>query len=110
EPRILEQIRNGQRVEHYETQRKRKNGTIIEVSLTASPVRNKEGRIVGAAKILRDITDRKRLQAAQHSQRFLGAIVESAEDAIVSKTLDGIVTTWNYGAERLFGYTSEEMI
>jgi PAS domain S-box-containing protein len=62
-PAILAKLRRGERVEHYETRRRRKDGTIIDISLTVSPVRDGEGRIVGASKIARDITDRKRLEA-----------------------------------------------
>jgi len=60
ETKILERIRRGERVEHYETSRRRKNGSLVEISLTVSPVRNGEGKIVGASKIARDITERKR--------------------------------------------------
>jgi PAS domain S-box-containing protein len=59
EPRILDQIRRGERVDHYETIRRRKDGTILHVSLTVSPVKDAYGRIVGASKIARDITERK---------------------------------------------------
>jgi PAS domain S-box-containing protein len=64
EPAILERIRRGERVEHYETVRQRKDGTLIDISLTVSPVRDEDGRIVGASKIARDITARKRTEAA----------------------------------------------
>src|SRR6266849_2358789 len=62
EPGILARIRGGERVEHYETVRRRKDGSLIEISLTVSPVKTAEGRIVGASKIARDITDRRRAQ------------------------------------------------
>ncbi len=61
-PGILSKIRQGRCVEHYETRRRRKDGQIIDVALTVSPVRNSEGHIVGASKIARDITDRKRAE------------------------------------------------
>jgi PAS domain S-box-containing protein len=60
---IIERIRRGQRIEHYETVRRRKHGSLIDVSLTISPVRNAQGKIVGASKIVRDITERKRSDA-----------------------------------------------
>src|SRR5207253_313558 len=104
---ILSRIRRGECVDHYETVRRRKDGSLLEVSLSVSPLKDAEGRIIGAAKIARDITERKRTE--QLAQR-LGAIVESSDDAIVSKDLDGIIKTWNPGAERLFGYTAEEVI
>jgi PAS domain S-box-containing protein len=64
EPGILRRIRNGERVEHYETKRRRKDGTIIDVSLTISPVRDHLGNIIGASKIARDVTGRKRAEEA----------------------------------------------
>jgi two-component system CheB/CheR fusion protein len=62
EPGILERLRRGERIDHYETVRLRKDGSLIDISLTVSPVRNGAGRIVGASKIARDITERKRAQ------------------------------------------------
>src|SRR2546430_12309971 len=63
EPGILARLRNGERIEHFETQRICKDGRIIDVSLTISPIRNKAGVIIGASKIARDITERKRVEA-----------------------------------------------
>jgi PAS domain S-box-containing protein len=62
---ILERIRRGEHIEHYETVRRRKDGTLIDISLTVSPIRNAEGEIVGASKIARDITERRRAQEQQ---------------------------------------------
>jgi PAS domain S-box-containing protein len=110
EAQILAQIRRGERIEHYETQRIRKDGRIIDVSLTVSPIKDRMGRLIGASKTVRDITDRKRLEKAERDQLFLASIVSSAEDAIISKDLHGIITSWNPAAEKMFGYTAEEMI
>jgi PAS domain S-box-containing protein len=66
EPAILARIRRGERVEHYETIRQRKDGSKIDISLTISPVRNQEGEIIGASKIARDITERRRAEQQQH--------------------------------------------
>ena len=107
EPQILATIRSGERIEHFETVRIAKNGKRLNVSLTISPVRDHTGRIVGAAKIVRDITEKKHIEAdSQH----LAAIVQSSDDAIASKDLHGIVTSWNKAAERIFGYKAEEII
>jgi PAS domain S-box-containing protein len=64
EPEILRRIRRGERVEHYETRRVRKDGSIVDVSLSVSPVRDKSGKVVGASKIARDISERKRAEEA----------------------------------------------
>jgi PAS domain S-box-containing protein len=62
EPEILSRIRRGLRIEHYETVRMRKDGTLIDISLTVSPIRGKDGRVLGASKIARNITERRRAQ------------------------------------------------
>lgn len=63
EPRILARLRRGERIEHYETVRRRKDGTLIHISLTVSPIRGPGGRIIGASKIARDITERRQAEA-----------------------------------------------
>jgi PAS domain S-box-containing protein len=107
EPVILSRIRAGDRIDHYETVRRRKDGTLVDISLTVSPIRGPDGRIVGASKIARDISGRKQSELAQAR---LAAIIESADDAIITKTLKGVITSWNIGAERIFGYTPEEAV
>jgi PAS domain S-box-containing protein len=69
EPAILARINAGERVDHFETIRRRKDGTFINISLTISPIRNGDGKIIGASKIARDISDRKR--AAEHQDLLL---------------------------------------
>jgi PAS domain S-box-containing protein len=91
EPEILNRIRRGERVDHYETVRVRKDGTLVDISLTVSPVREASGKIVGASKIARDITDRKRAQdrqtlltrEIQHRTKNLFAVVQ----AVVARSL-----------------------
>jgi PAS domain S-box-containing protein len=68
EPTILDRIRRGERIDHYETIRQRKDGSTVEISLTVSPVKDPEGRIIGASKVARDITERRR---AEQQQRLL---------------------------------------
>jgi PAS domain S-box-containing protein len=104
---ILGKIRAGERVEHFETIRVRKNGERFPISVTISPIKDDSGTIVGASKIARDISDRRR---AEESRYRLAALVDSADDAIISKNLDGIITSWNHGAQRLFGYEEEEIV
>ncbi|HWC51309.1 MAG TPA: PAS domain S-box protein, partial [Nitrospira sp.] len=111
EASILARLRSGERIEHYETVRRRKDGRLIDVDLTMSPVRDARGTIIGASKIIRDVTDRKQAdRTIAQVQTLLSSIVASSDDAIVSKNLDGIITSWNRGAERMFGYTAEEMV
>ncbi|HTM76086.1 MAG TPA: PAS domain S-box protein, partial [Devosia sp.] len=66
EPNILSRIRQGERIDHYETIRRRKDGSLVEISLTVSPIRNRAGRVIGASKIAHDITDRRRAEEQQH--------------------------------------------
>ena len=66
-PRIMAQLARGERIEHYETQQLAKDGTRLDIALTISPVRNSRGEIIGASAIARDITERKRLEAAVHA-------------------------------------------
>jgi PAS domain S-box-containing protein len=107
EDRILGKIRAGERIDHYETIRIRRSGERFPISATISPIKDVTGNVVGASKVARDISERTK----NDQSRFqLAAIVDSADDAIVSKDLNGIVGTWNLGAARMFGYTSEEMV
>jgi PAS domain S-box-containing protein len=107
EREFLSRLRRGESIEHFDTVRVRKDGTRIPVSVTISPIREAGGRVIGASKIVRDVTQR---QKNEESRFHLAAIVDSADDAIISKDLNGVILTWNEGARRTFGYTAEEII
>nr|WP_293180723.1 PAS domain S-box protein [Nannocystis sp.] len=84
-----------------------RDGAERPIDDSAAPILDKAGVPVGAVLVFRDVTERKRAEAAMAR---LAAIVESSEDAILSKTLDGVLQTWNAAAERLFGYTAQEAV
>jgi PAS domain S-box-containing protein len=107
EEEVLRRIRAGESVGHYEAARRHKDGRRVEVSVAVSAVVTADGTIVGVSTIARDITERNRLQ---RDALRLAAIVESSDDAIISKDLNGIVTSWNRSAERVFGFSASEMI
>jgi PAS domain S-box-containing protein len=107
EDAVLETIRAGRSVTHFETVRQRKDGSLIDISLTVSPVYDDAGMVIGASKIARDISAQKR---AAFDMRRLAAAVASSDDAIVTKTLDSVITSWNRAAERMFGYTEAEAV
>ncbi len=103
----LSNVRSGNKIEPYETLRIRKDGSTIAISLTISPIYDDNGVVIGSSAIARDITEQK--QASQ-SARNMASIIESSSDAITSGSLEGIFTSWNAGAERMYGYLAEEMI
>ncbi len=128
---LLQRLRRGERVDHFETARRHKDGRKIFVSLSMSPIIDAEGRIVGIAKIARDVTERNTavealaaseahlqemlLQEAQTraemlAERKFRELIEYAPDAILQVTADGSVVLANRTAEEMLGYSREEML
>jgi PAS domain S-box-containing protein len=104
-PQILERIRRGERIRHYETVRVTKDGREINVSLTISPIKGAAGTIIGASTIAREITAHKKEEEQLREQ---AALLDHAQDAIIVRDLDGRVLYWNKSAERISGWSANE--
>ena len=93
--------------EIYELRLMRKDGSSFWVLVSSKSLFNKNGKFAGSLSMLTDITERKE---AEEKIKSLANIVESSNDAIITKSLDGIITSWNKGAEQVYGYLAEEVL
>src|SRR5579864_5767444 len=112
-PEILQRIRAGERVDHYETVRRHKDGHLVSVLLTVSPICDEAGKIIGASKIARDVTQLKQLieqeQLSRAESRFR-KLLEAAPDAILEVDAEGHIVLLNDTAEKMFGYARNELL
>ncbi len=109
---ILDRIRRGERVEHYETDRLRKDGRIVQISLTVSPIHDGNGRIVGASQIAQDITGRRNTEAQFQAKRDQFEILAHALDQVPAmvRKLDGEILLWGHGLQALYGWPAEKAV
>jgi PAS domain S-box-containing protein len=114
---ILKRIRSGERVERHQTLRRHKDGTAVPVSLTVSPIRDEAGKIIGASKISRDISETRRLMeqeqravAQTQAEKRFHKLLEAAPDAILEVDQSGQILVVNEAAERIFGYSRDELL
>src|SRR5580765_1386711 len=109
ETEILSKIRRGERIEHFETVRVRKDGQTIPISATISPIKDSRGKIIGASKIGRDISDRILAEERVHKERErLRVTLASIGDAVIVTNAEGQVRFLNPVAESLTGWTQQE--
>ena len=106
-PRLLEKVRRGEIIADYDSVWLRKDGVRADVEFSISPVHSEGGVIVGASLVGRDISGRKK---EEEVLRQIQLIVQNSYDAIIGETLEGVITSWNGGAEKMFDYQAEEVI
>ncbi|HEY2361141.1 MAG TPA: PAS domain S-box protein [Candidatus Angelobacter sp.] len=103
----IQRMRRGQSIFPFDGFGVTKDGRRIEISCSASPVKNADGTLMGIATIIRDISERKR---ADEARALLAAVVEFSEEGIVAVSLDRKVLSWNRGAETIYGFSAEEIL
>ncbi|HXT24851.1 MAG TPA: PAS domain S-box protein [Candidatus Eisenbacteria bacterium] len=107
EATILTLLARGERVDHFETVRVRKDGSMLDISVAISPVKDAAGAVIGASKVARDITERKLAARAQAEQARL---LDLSTDAIFVRDMADRITYWSKGASELYGYTCDEAL
>jgi PAS domain S-box-containing protein len=111
EKQILMRLHRGERIQHYETIRLAKGGRRVDISLTISPLFSQSGKVVGASKIARDITERKLAeQALREIAARLRTLTETAVDGVILIDARGVVMVSNPACEKLFGYSADTLI
>ncbi|HEX3994275.1 MAG TPA: PAS domain S-box protein, partial [Acetobacteraceae bacterium] len=108
---ILDRVRRGERLVHFETERRRKDGTIIPVTLTISPIRDDAGAIIGVSKIARDLSEQNRAhQELRQREALLRSILDTVPDALIVIDDQGRIQSFSTAAARLFGYDIAEVL
>ncbi|MGB9151718.1 MAG: PAS domain S-box protein [Alphaproteobacteria bacterium] len=108
---ILARMNRGEVLQHFETVRKTASGERLAVEISASPVRDGAGNLIGSSKIIRDVTERNLAEAEQiRTATRLRAVLENAADGLITIDSHGVVESFNPACERIFGYKSEEAI
>jgi two-component system sensor kinase FixL len=111
EAEILDRVGRGERMIHFVTTRQRKDGAVIPVSLTISPIRDDQGRIIGISKIARDLSEMQRVhQEVQRREALLRSILDTVPDALIVIDERGRIQSFSAAATRLFGFGLEEVI
>ena len=111
EEKILGHVRKGEKVDHFETRRRCKDGRIIDVSVTVTPIRDDDGTLIGASKVARDITATRAAQASlREREAHLQSVLDTVPDAMVVIDTRGIMQSFSATAERLFGYQASEAV
>ena len=107
---ILEKSRDGNLVDHFETLRQAKDGRLLDVSITSSPIRDAAGAVIGVSKVARDITERKRMESLlRKSEEKRRCLFESMMDGFVSVAMDGKILEFNETYQAMLGYSKTEL-
>jgi PAS domain S-box-containing protein len=108
---LLAEIRKGRRVDHYETLRKRKDGSLTHVSLSVSPIHDPSGRLIGASSIARDISERKRIdEQMQATSKYARSLIEASLDPLVTISPEGKINDVNEATVKVTGILREKLI
>jgi two-component system sensor kinase FixL len=111
EAAILERVRLGERIVHFETERRHKDGSIIPVTLTISPIRDESGTIIGVSKIARDLSETHHAhEALRQREALLSSILDTVPDALIVIDDRALIQSFSTAAERLFGYGAGEVL